>query len=490
MKQVVTGILIVLIPAALIALGIGVYALAQQNQALQDELAESRARSADLQAQIEERDKEAARLHARIEELQAQIDALKQQLRDAGQEPVSVISLENAAAMDAIEQAVQEMRGLAAIRPVTRTLMTSEELRAYVVDLQEKNYSQADARSDALTLAAFDLVEPDFELYDFLTDLYSEQIAGFYDPDRDRLYVIAQPGDLSVLERITFAHEFDHALQDQHFDLAGLGFSNDKALQIEDADRQLAYQALVEGDGALLMQQWAMDTLSLGDQLAMMSAAQDMPVFASAPRVFRESLMFPYLSGMTFVLSLQLGGGWPAVDAAFDDPPVSSEQILHPFAYPDDRPIPITLPPLTGTLPAGWRLADENTLGEFMLRQYLTEHISRTASVERAAEGWGGDRYAVYVSPGAGAATPDTFEYVLVISQAWDSERDAEEFAEVYREYLRVRLDLDSSTRTQAGIEWWIGPVTTYFAQRGDRTLIVAGPDEATVQPVVETVSP
>ena len=323
MKQVVTGILIVLIPAALIALGIGVYALAQQNQALQDELAESRARSADLQAQIEERDEEAARLHARIEELQAQIDALKQQLRDAGQEPVSVISPENAAAMDAIEQAVQEMRGLTAIRPVTRTLMSSEELRGYVVDLQEKNYSQADARSDALTLAAFDLVEPGFDLYDFLTDLYSEQIAGFYDPDKDRLYVIAKPGDLSVLERITFAHEFDHALQNQHFDLAGLGFSNDKALQIEDADRQLAYQALVEGDGTLLMQQWAQDALSLGDQLAMMSAVQGMPVFNSAPRVFRESLMFPYLSGMAFVLSLQLGGGWPAVDAAFDDPPIS-----------------------------------------------------------------------------------------------------------------------------------------------------------------------
>ena len=490
MKQVVTGILIVLIPAALIALGIGVYALAQQNQALQDELAESRARSADLQAQIEERDEEAARLHARIEELQAQIDALKQQLRDAGQEPVSVISPENAAAMDAIEQAVQEMRGLTAIRPVTRTLMSSEELRGYVVDLQEKNYSQADARSDALTLAAFDLVEPGFDLYDFLTDLYSEQIAGFYDPDKDRLYVIAKPGDLSVLERITFAHEFDHALQNQHFDLAGLGFSNDKALQIEDADRQLAYQALVEGDGTLLMQQWAQDALSLGDQLAMMSAVQGMPVFNSAPRVFRESLMFPYLSGMAFVLSLQLGGGWPAVDAAFDDPPISSEQILHPFAYPDDRPIPIALPPLTGTLPPGWRLADENTLGEFMLRQYLTEHISRTASVERAAAGWGGDRYAVYVSPNADTATPDTFEYVLVISQAWDSERDAEEFAEVYREYLRARFDLDNPTRTQAGIEWWDGPVTTYFAQRGDRTLIVAGPDEATVQPAVDAVSP
>ena len=372
MKQVTTGILIVLIPAALIALGLGLLSTLREKEALQEMLAGNRNLIADLRAQIESRDEEAARLSAQIDELQAQIDALKQQLRDAGQEPGSVISPENAAAMYAIEQTVQEMRGLAAIRPVTRTLMAREDLRAYVVDLQAKNYSPADARDDALTLAALGLVEPDFELYDFLTDLYSEQIAGFYDPDENQLYVIAERGDLSTLERITYAHEFDHALQDQHFDLAGLGFSNDKALQITDADRQLAYQALVEGDGTLLMQQWTQQALSLGDQLAMVSAAQDTPVFNSAPRVFRESLMFPYLSGMTFVLSLQVDGGWPAVDAAFDDPPVSSEQILHPFAYPDDRPIPIALPPLTGTLPPGWRLADENTLGEFMLRQYLT----------------------------------------------------------------------------------------------------------------------
>ena len=490
MKQIVAGILIVVIPAALIALGLGLLSALREKQALQEMLAGSRDLIADLRAQIEQRDEDAAKMRIRIEELQTQIDALRQQLRDAGQEPVSAISPENAAAMDAIEGAVQEMRGLAALRSVTRTLMTSEELRAYVVDLQAKNYSRSDARDDALTLAALDLVEPGFELYDFLTDLYSEQIAGFYDPDEDRLYVIAKPGDLSVLERITFAHEFDHALQDQHFDLASLGFSNDKALQIEDADRQLAHQALVEGDGTLLMQLWTQETLSLGEQLAVTSAAPDTPVFNSAPRVFRESLMFPYLSGMTFVLSLQLEGGWPAVDAAFDDPPVSSEQILHPFAYPDDRPIPIALPPLTGTLPPGWRLADENTMGEFMLRQYLTEHISRTASVDLAARGWGGDRYAVYVSSDAETATTDGFEYVLVISQAWDSGRDAEEFAEVYRAYLKTRFDLESPARTQGGAEWWSGPVTTYFAQEDDRTLIVVGPDETTIQPIVDALSP
>ena len=103
MKQVAAGILIVLIPAALIALGLGLLSTLREKEALQEMLAGNRALLADLQAQIEQRDEEAARLRARIEELQAQIDALRQQLRDAGQEPISVISPENAAAMDAIE---------------------------------------------------------------------------------------------------------------------------------------------------------------------------------------------------------------------------------------------------------------------------------------------------------------------------------------------------------------------------------------------------
>jgi hypothetical protein len=485
-----TGVLIVLVPALLLGLGVGLLLLAQQAQSLQAQLDESRAHTVDLQTELDRRDDDLAELRALVEELQAQVEVLTQQVRDAGLEPIRATSPENEAAMDAIEQQVQAIRGLNATRTVTRTLLTSEELREYVVELQEKNYSRADARDDALSLAALDLLEPDFELYDFIVDLYSEQIAGFYDPDTDQLYVIAEPGDLSALERITFAHEFDHALQDQHFDLEALGFSNDKARQLADADRQLAHQALVEGDGVLLMQLWGQDNLSAADRLAMTTATPATPVFNTAPRIFREQLLFPYLNGSTFVLTLQARGDWQAVDAAFENPPVSSEQIIHPERYPDDRPIPITLPPLTNTLPSGWRIVDETTLGEFMLRQYLTEHLDSVSTVNRAANGWGGDRYAVYVSAETYASAAGGFEYVLVISQAWDSTRDADEFAQAYREYLSARFDLADPTRTQAGVEWWVGPETTYFAQNGDRTLIVAGSDEGLVQNVLDTIAP
>ena len=43
--------------------------------------------------------------------------------------------------------------------------------------------------------------------------------------------------------------------------------------------------------------------------------------------------------------------------------PASTEQILHPQRYPDDRPIPVSLPALTTTLGPGWRIVADDVMG-------------------------------------------------------------------------------------------------------------------------------
>jgi len=145
LRQVLTGILIALVLALLIGMGAGLLLLVQQNQTLRAQLDESRAHSANLQAQLDRRDDELRQLRTEIDALKAQVDALTQQLRDVGLEPSKVMSPQNIATMDTIEQDVRDIRGLSATRPVTRTLLTSEELRQYVIDLQEKNYTRQDA---------------------------------------------------------------------------------------------------------------------------------------------------------------------------------------------------------------------------------------------------------------------------------------------------------------------------------------------------------
>ena len=121
-----------------------------------------------------------------------------------------------------------------------------------------------------------------------------------------------------------------------------------------------------------------------------------------APPVLISSLSFPYSSGYRFVETLYDAGGFEAIDAAWADPPRSTEHILHPERYlAGDAPQIVTLPPLTDTLGVGWELLEDDILGEFFLREYLDQQLA-AAVAERAAEGWGGDRYAVYWNEATG----------------------------------------------------------------------------------------
>ncbi|MDW8185354.1 MAG: hypothetical protein RMM07_08875, partial [Anaerolineae bacterium] len=196
-------------------------------------------------------------------------------------------------------------------------------------------------------------------------------------------------------------------------------------------------------------------------------------VFDRAPRVIQEELLFPYDAGFTFVQALYERGGWEAINAAFRDPPASTEQILHPEKFfRRERPIRVTLPPLTDTLGSGWQLVDENVLGEFFLRVYLEERLP-ASQAEEAAAGWGGDRYAVYVNEAAG-------QDLLTLAVAWDDEAEAQEFVDAYRAYATARYG-GGPAREAQGQALWIGKDVLWLEWRGARILILRGPSEEVV---------
>src|SRR5690606_30845345 len=78
-------------------------------------------------------------------------------------------------------------------------------------------------------------------------------------------------------------------------------------------DRQTAAQAAIEGHATLVMFAWLLETQSGGEidarllpdlsgELELVLAAQNeaFPVFRSAPRIIRETLLFPYVRGASF----------------------------------------------------------------------------------------------------------------------------------------------------------------------------------------------
>jgi hypothetical protein len=337
-----------------------------------------------------------------------------------------------------------------------------------------EDYSAEEIEADVRVLAAFDFVEPDYDLRQVLLDIYSAEVLGLYEDEEDTLYVVTK-GQFSLLDRLTFAHEYVHGLQDQNFDLEA--FVDEEKLS---DDEVLARMALIEGDASQAMSQYLllhMSDISNQDlqEITEEAEADGGTALADAPAIIGETVLFPYTYGLEFVLVLH-EDGWEAVDAAFSDPPRSTEQILHPQKYLDgDDPQLVAIPPLTDTLGGGWSLVEAEVLGEFQTGLYLAQHVDRE-TVELASEGWDGDRYAVYTKDGVD---------VLIFSTVWDSEADREEFVDAYRQYAEAKYRGVGQAPTERALSWQTAEEATLLTWQDDRAVIIVAPDAATLDRIL-----
>ncbi len=314
--------------------------------------------------------------------------------------------------------------GLELKAPVRVARRSREELVRYLrakLD-QEMPPQQAEAITESYRLLG--LVPAGLDLRALLLSVYTEQVAGFYDPDSTALFVLDdQPADAL---RTVLIHELVHAVQDQSIDLDSLtarGRGN---------DRQMAAQAAIEGHATLVMfeylteqmQRRPVDLTEVPDFMAQVRPALEglrtqYPELARAPRIIQETLLFPYLEGAGFVLRLwHEAGGRPSPLAAWL--PQSTEQVIEGAStLPPGRDEPTEV----RLQVAGERYT--NTLGR-MEAGVLLEQLAGAAAA-RAARGWDGDRFALLGS-GAGSA--------LVWVTVWDDARARDLFVATLRPAL------------------------------------------------------
>ena len=72
--------------------------------------------------------------------------------------------------MSLIQERVAEMRGLESLEEVPKAYMSDEELRQRVENDFFEDYSEQEVRDDVLLYLAFDMVEPDLDLYELLVN--------------------------------------------------------------------------------------------------------------------------------------------------------------------------------------------------------------------------------------------------------------------------------------------------------------------------------
>jgi hypothetical protein len=159
------------------------------------------------------------------------------------------------------------------------------------------------------------------------------------------------------------------------------------------------------------------------------------PNLSKAPQFIRDELLFPYLAGTDFCQQfLKAHTGWSDLKLVFENPPVSTQQIIHPDLYLKGvKPREVKLPDWKAVAPADWKLLEENVLGEFgldeVLKQFLDPKIAPSLS-----SAWAGDRYALFES----AATKD---FHLVLRLELDNQDDAAHFFGEYSAALEKKYD-------------------------------------------------
>jgi hypothetical protein len=371
---------------------------------------------------------------------------------------------------------VVNIRGLDPLQDVPSRFLTRAQLRQYMeTEYTERRVSSALDRNRELYIA-MDLLDPTADFAAIALDSAAQNTAGFYTPDQQVLYLVAESVNMFASEEIVYAHEYTHALQDQHFGLA-------RFLREDlNADQAIAARALIEGDATLVMGAYQFEEITDSElqYMAYQASFVEREVIDAVSPSLGVLTFFPYLGGSSFVYTLWVEAGfrWDGVNAAYDNPPVSSEQVMHPEKYlARDMPQIVSVPDLSPVLGKDWQEVDRDVLGEVGILAWLFDHLDYEVAAGGAA-GWDGDAYTLW-SDGQGS-------HVLALRSVWDAPGEAVQFFEAFTDYLTRRaLGVPQLTLNEPGRRVWEYEGRAIFlARAGDQVLIVLAPDRAVLDRV------
>ena len=348
--------------------------------------------------------------------------------------PATAQSAEFLQAADEVLVEMSKLLSLPILSPLKKSLRSREEIRAYLLQKMKEDKDANKRYADQKSMEKFGLLPKDYPLEQTLVKVLTEQIAGLYDPDSKEFFIANWNTEAD--ERMVMSHELTHALHDQHFHIDKW---TDAAKPNDDAE--LARDAVVEGSAIAAMIDYILrgkgSVRDLGelDPSMMMGDPDSSPELAKAPKVLQDELLFPYLAGETFTQRvLKASSGWPDFHKVYENPPVSTQQIMHPDLYLHGVvPPKIALPETAGLISADWKKLDENNMGEFGLLEIFKQFLSKDRSTSLAAA-WAADRYALFENQ-------KNKRTLLIFRVRLGNDADAARFFGAYSEVLESKYD-------------------------------------------------
>jgi len=395
-----------------------------------------------------------------------------------------------------IQAQAETARELRFKQPPVYKSLRADELAPYLRKQMLEEFKESELNDLLLAYEKLGLIPSSEGMVDELVRAYADEVVAFYDQDANTVHLIGDLKVPAVMQRIAELHELVHALQDQNFDLGTL------PLKDKLTDPSTAAAALVEGDAMLATYDYAREHAQLALSDLIETALGTSATAPAMPYLLEREMAFVYRNGFDLARALRKRGGWAALNAAFAAPPASTEQVLHyreKYIEARDEPTPVELPDVSAALGEGWRLVANDVLGELYVQTLFRLHLSYLRA-NTPSRGWDGDRMQFYRPADADVSSDDKAAadaYVLVWSTVWDSERDAKEFAEAYREVMAKKLGADETSVRADGNAERKGPVVTITGEdvlglivtEGTRVLTVEGRPKSAVRAALKAMA-
>ncbi len=370
-------------------------------------------------------------------------------------------------------EVVSKLRELSVKKQVPCQLQNRTEVEKYIRSSIKKKIPEERIRHEGVVYKMLGFLPPDYDYLNQVIALYTEQLGGYYDPEKKQ-YVMAawMP---AVIQMPIAVHELTHALQDQHFNLEKLIDQ-----EHESSDTVLAHTALIEGDATAVMLDYTrrlngQPSIAKDESVSLfliqnVSGAMLSPTLRQAPSAIQASMLFPYVSGLNFAHVLLRKGGYRQLDRAFARPPDTTAEILHPDKYLSgkthfikvENPLPLDKEVLKSEKPVY-----TDTVGEFFISTLLGTWLP-AHEASRAASAWRGDRAALYEKK-------DGSGEILLWDTRWASEEDSRKFLDNLKRAYSIRLKKEAAA--EQGLvrfnDTKFGPIE--LAANGDKVLIQVG---------------
>jgi hypothetical protein len=378
--------------------------------------------------------------------------------------------------------------GLPIKHPVKRKLTSRAEVQKFFLDSFKDDESAKRLKQAELVLKKFGLIPRNSSLEGTLLALYTESVAGYYDPKTKTVYLLDWLDPES--QKPVLAHELTHALQDQNFGIQKF-FKTPKPkherYDVSSSEEMSARVAVMEGQAAAVMIDYLLAPMGKSVQTAPdiaramqsgMLTEGDTSIFSKAPLYLREDMKFPYTYGLNFTLELLKQSKEKAFAGAFSNPPESTRQVMEPETYLQGEVVPpLPMPDLDKVLGKEWQRFDVDSVGEFDISVLAREYGKTVAQARSIATTWRNSYYYASAKKGVKPSGPEDISLLYV--SRWSSPEAAENFAEIYAGALGTRYKKIDPVGGEKG-HWTTEDGDVFIQQQGDALAVTESFDAAT----------